>query len=267
MLKSHLWIFLLVLLVLLTGACTSNMSKKEINYENGEPVFTLQLLHFSDIDGNEEIALEAVENFSALVNGFKADPMYGEATLVVSSGDNIIPGPRFYAAEQGHVRAVTGSNEPGHADIAFMNYLGVSASVLGNHDLDASPGELVDAISAEESKGVQFPGATFPYLSANVDWSRDEDTAELQGENGAMLGDLQGKFAASAVVRVAGETIGLVGASTPLLSTITSTGGLVTRPDDTESIPALVAEIQPYVDELTAKGVNKIIILSHLQQI
>jgi len=37
------------------------------------------------------------------------------------SGDNILPGPRFYAAEQRPVRILTGSNEPGHADIALLN--------------------------------------------------------------------------------------------------------------------------------------------------
>ena len=253
----------LVLLAILVVACAST----GISYKSGEPVFTLQLLHFADIDGSEEIALDAVENFSALVNAFKADPDYAEATLVVSSGDNIIPGPRFYAAEQKAVRAVTGSNEPGHTDIAFLNYLGLAASAMGNHDLDAGPGELVDAMSPEESKGVQFPGADFPYLSANLDWSSDEDTAANQGENGADISELKGKFAASATARVAGETIGLVGASTPLLSTITSTGGIMVKPADDMSIPALAREIQIHVDELTSKGVNKVILLSHMQQI
>jgi 2',3'-cyclic-nucleotide 2'-phosphodiesterase (5'-nucleotidase family) len=256
----------LLLLVLILAGCASD-TKMSSQYMAGPAVYTLQLLHFSDIDGNEETALSSVDEFSALAEAFKSDGMYGPETLVVSSGDNIIPGPRFYAAEQGAVRAVTGSNEPGHADIAFLNYLGVKASAMGNHDLDAGTGEFADAIQVEEKNGVTFPGSQFPYLSANLDWSTDEETAELMGTNGADVMDLQGKVAAYAVTEVNGEQIGLVGASTPLLDTITNTGGITVNPSDPASMTALAAAIQPSVDALTAAGINKIILLSHMQQI
>ena len=82
------------------------------------------------------------------MGAFKTDPVYGPNTLFVSSGDNILPGPRFYAAEQQPVRNLTGSNEPGHADIALLNEMGVQASALGNHEFDVGPGELADAIKA-----------------------------------------------------------------------------------------------------------------------
>ena len=237
------------------------------SYKAGTPVYTLQLLHFADIDGNEEIALNAVEQFSAVAEAFKADAQYGEATLIVSSGDNIIPGPRFYAAEQGAVRAVTGSNEPGHADIAFLNYLGVRASAVGNHDLDQGPGELADAMQVESRGGVEFPGAQFPYLSANLDFSTDEDMAELMGENGAMVEDLKGMVAGYAAARVDGERIGIVGVSTPLLGTITNVGGITVNPEDAEDMAALAAIVQDSVDALTATGINKVVLLSHMQQI
>lgn len=66
--------------------------------------FALQLLHYSDVDGNEELALDVVDEFSGLVDGLKHDATYGNNTLFVSSGDIIIPGPRFYAAEDNKVR-------------------------------------------------------------------------------------------------------------------------------------------------------------------
>ena len=59
------------------------------------------------------------------MGAFKTDPVYGPNTLFVSSCDNILLGPRFYAAEQGPVRNLTGSNETGHADIALLNEMGV----------------------------------------------------------------------------------------------------------------------------------------------
>lgn len=259
-------IFLTAVLIFAAAGCASKSSAPA--YSAGPVDFTLQLLHFADIDGNEERALSSVDEFSALVNAFKNDATYGNSTLVVSSGDNIIPGPRFYAAEQKPVRAVTGSNEPGHADIAFLNYLGVKASAMGNHDLDAGPGELVDAMSSESKDGVTFPGATFPYLSANLDFSTDRDASEIMGTNGENVDNLQGKMAAYAVVTVNGETIGLVGASTPTLNVITTSGGIGVTPDaDTWTIDQLAAAIQPSIDALTASGVNKIILLSHMQQI
>ena len=44
--------------------------------------FTIQLLHFADMDTNESIALDAVDEFSALVDGFRNDPVYGANTAV-----------------------------------------------------------------------------------------------------------------------------------------------------------------------------------------
>ena len=253
-----------LLLILVFAACQSNENISK--YKAGDVDFTLQLLHFADIDGNEEIALASVDEFSALVNAFKADENYGPSTLVVSSGDNIIPGPRYYAGEQGAVRAVTGSNEPGHTDIAFLNYMGVKASAMGNHDLDTGTGEFADSIQMESKGDAEFPGALFPYLSSNLDWSTDSEMAKLIGKNGADADDLKGKVAAYTVTEVNGEMIGLVGASTPLLDTITNTGGITINPAD-RSIPGLAAIIQKSVDELTARGVNKIILLAHMQQI
>ena len=263
--NGKLLVTVTLLLALLFAGCTSN--EMVSTYKAGPAEFTLQLLHFADIDGNEEIALASVDEFSALVEAFKADAEYGASTLVVSSGDNIIPGPRFYAAEQSPVRAVTGSNEPGHVDIAFMNFLGVQASAMGNHDLDAGPGEFADAIQVEEKNGIEFPGSQFPYLSSNLDWSTDGEMAKLMGENGADVADLKGKVAAYAVAVVNGEKIGLVGASTPLLNTITSVGGITVNPVSDKSAEALAAVIQPSIDALKASGVNKIILLAHMQQI
>ena len=60
--------------------------------------FTMQLLHVSDADGSDQTTLNSIANLSGLVAKFKAD--YADNTLVVSSGDNYIPGPRFNAANQ-----------------------------------------------------------------------------------------------------------------------------------------------------------------------
>jgi 2',3'-cyclic-nucleotide 2'-phosphodiesterase (5'-nucleotidase family) len=231
-----------------------------------EDGFWLQLLHFADVDGNEATALSSVDEFSALVDGFRNDDQYGLNTLMVSSGDNVIPGPRWFAAENSAVRAITGSNEPGHVDHLWMNEFGVVASVIGNHELDQGPGEFSDAISSESRNGVTFPGTNFPYLAANIDFSGDSDLSAKTGTNGDDARRMAGQVAGSAIVRVRNELIGLVGASTPELPNITSTGDL-TVAGSTALIADLAAAIQPAIDQLTAAGIDKIIVLAHMQQI
>lgn len=230
--------------------------------------FTLQLLHYADVDGNEEIALDVVDEFSGLVDGFKKDATYGSNSLFVSSGDIIIPGPRFYASEDNRVRGVTGSNEPGHLDVFFANKMGVMASAIGNHELDAGPGELFDAAFSSESRnGVVFPGSEFPWLATNIDFSQDGDFSGAVGTDGDNVSNLKSKVANYAITTINGETIGLIGASTPQLASITSTGALTVSPAGNWTNQDLANIIQVSVDSLKAKGVNKIILLAHMQQI
>ncbi|PIE98347.1 MAG: bifunctional metallophosphatase/5'-nucleotidase [Treponema sp.] len=254
----------MMLVVFVFGCATVDTSKV---IKEGESAYTLQLLHYADVDGNEEVALASVDEFSALVNAFTNDKKYGNSTLVLSSGDNIIPGQRFYAAEQKAITALTGSNEPGHFDIALMNAFNTKASALGNHELDASPKEFCDALKPKAKGGAKFSGAKFPYLSANIDFSTDEDTAKYLGKNGVDYSKSAGKLAAYTTVVVNGEKIGIVGASTPLLGTITSIGDMTLYPKSGMDIPKLAEKIQASVDALTNSGVNKIILLAHMQQI
>ena len=238
-------------ILLAAGSC-ANDDEKHQNYH-------LQLLHFADVDGNEQSALDSVDEFSALVDAFKNDSTYGANTLFVSSGDHIMIGPRFYAAEQGTVRSVTGSNEPGHADIAMMNAMGIQAAAVGNHELDANPGEFADAIEADGQAT-----AVFPHLASNIDFSGESDF--VVGTDGLEASDLAGSVAKYAVVTINGEQIGLVGASTPTLPTITTTGDLVVNPEASASVQELAAVIQSSVDALKATGINKIILLAHMQR-
>ena len=246
--------------LLAAGGCASSDDDNQTLTSDSSSNYRLQLLHFSDVDGNEQSALDSVDEFSALVEVFRNDPTYGENTLFVSSGDHIIQGPRFYAAEQGTVTAVTGSNEPGHADIAMMNAMGVQAAAVGNHELDANPGEFADAIKADGQAT-----AVFPHLASNIDFSGESDF--VVGTDGAEASELAGSVARYAVVTINGEQIGLVGASTPTLPTITTTGDLVVTPGTSASVAELAAVIQPSVDALKLAGVNKIILLAHMQQI
>ncbi|MCB9482243.1 MAG: bifunctional metallophosphatase/5'-nucleotidase [Desulfobacteraceae bacterium] len=255
--------FKLTVFVLFSTFISCSHSNDFKNRENS--YFRLQVLHFSDIDGNEDRALKNLDNFSAVMNGIKNSSDY--PTIIVSSGDNIIQGPRFYAAEHENVSAITKSNNPGSADIAILNRFGVMASAVGNHELDAGPGAFADALSADNGPS----RAEFPYLSCNMDFSRDSSfgpgTNVEIGNDCEIIENLAGKISKSAVLEINGEKIGIVGASSPEFPNITSTGDIEVTPSMGYDIKELAHIIQACVDDLSKMQINKIILLSHMQQI
>ena len=142
------------------------------------PAFTMQLLHVSDADGSDQTTLNSVANLSGLVTKFKA--VYPNNTLVLSSGDNYIPGPRFNAANDSSLTTLLGLAEVGRGDIAFLNAIGVQASAIGNHELDLGPKQFADLIKTSGA----WKGAQFPYLAYNVDFTKDSNTSGSKVTNG-----------------------------------------------------------------------------------
>lgn len=230
-----------------------------------DPAFTMQLLHVSDADGSDQTTLNSVANLSGLVTKFKAD--YPNNTLVLSSGDNYIPGPRFNAANDSSLTSLLGVAEVGRGDIAFLNAIGVQASAIGNHELDLGTKQFADLT---KNSGA-WKGAQFPYLAYNVDFTKDSNTSGSKVANGLDASGLTGgKLAGWTKIVVAGETIGVIGASSPVFKNITTTGSLEFTPTLTGTEPnidTLAAEIQKGVDEMTAAGINKVVLLAHMQTI
>ena len=204
-------------------------------------------------------------NLSGLVTKFKAE--YPSNTLVVSSGDNYIPGPRFNAANDSSLTTLLGIPDVGRADIAFLNAIGVQASAIGNHELDLNTKQFADII---KSSGA-YKGAQFPYLAYNVDFTKDSNTSGSKVSNGLDAATLTGgKLAGWTKIVIGTETIGVIGASSPVFKNITSPGTLEFTPTLTGTEPnidTLAAEIQKGVDEMTALGINKVVLLAHMQTI
>ncbi len=257
----------LALSAALLVSCGDDADTPQPVAEAPQPAFTLQLLHLSDMDGSDATALASVANMSAQIERLKAT--YPSATLLLSSGDNFIPGPRFNAANDPALStpSLLGKAEVGRADIAFLNAMGVQASALGNHELDLNTRQFRDIIAVDGA----WAGAAFPYLAYNVDFAADSSTAPLVAPNGQDVAALRNKVAGWATVTVGGQRIGLIGASSPTFTTITSTGSLGFSPAQTGGgnfdVDALAAVIQRGVDEIKATGIDKIILLSHMQQI
>ena len=265
---------------------SSEDSKTLTVFEIGQPTdFKLQLLHLADAEAGL-LASSTAPNLAALVDGF--DGAYPN-TLILAGGDNFIPGPFIAGGTDISVRdvlnTVTGStmsllasfNHPTAAvDIAIHNIIGVEASTVGNHEFDLGTRVFRDSILS----GSGWVGATFPYLSANLDFAGDSDivarfTNTLSGNSTSLIPEantLKGSIAPAAVITKGGEKIGLVGVTTQILESISSTGGVEVKGFvgdglETNDMVLLASQIQPAIDELKSEGVDKIILMAHLQQI
>ncbi|MGD1704871.1 5'-nucleotidase C-terminal domain-containing protein [Dapis sp. BLCC M229] len=224
-----------------------------------EPI-QLQILHAADQEGSIP-AIEDAVNFSAVINALEDD---FDNTLKLSSGDIYIPGPFFNTSDELY-------GEPGIGDILINNALGFQAVAFGNHEFDQGTGTIANLIAANPEitgPGIGddgFLGTQFPYLSTNLDFGPDENLADFVLADGGT--PEPNTISGSVVIEVGGEEIGIVGATTPALPSIASTGDVVVSPTDSDDIEALAEIIQETVDELTATGINKIVLLTHMQQI
>lgn len=246
-----------------------------------QKTFTLQLLHFSDGEAGT-LAPTTAPRLAALVDKFE-DAYPNSITLV--GGDNFIPGPFLAAGTDASVIAALNSAGGGTlaatatvpiaaVDIAIHNAIGVEASAIGNHEFDLGSRVLSDAI-----KGASGAlGAQFPHVTANLDFSGDSDLKSIYVDTTATSGleiasAQKGKIVPSAILVENGAKIGLVGVTTQILEAISSPSGTEVKGFPTgpgangeaDDMTLLAAQLQPVVDDLTAQGVNKIVLLSHLQ--
>ena len=235
-------------------------NKKRFVPNFNEEVFRLQLLHAADMEGGIE-ALENAPRFSAVLNALKVEV---ENTVIIGAGDSYIPGPFFAAGNDRSLRDVLGREGSGRADILMLNAMGFMAGALGNHEFDAGTGTLTGLITADGD----YAGTAFPFLSANLDFSLDSDLAPLVVDPGQEASTVPNSITKSVVITTpSGEKVGIVGATTPLLGNLSSPGNVGIAPADPNDMAELAAIIQESVDALTATGINKIILTSHLQQI
>lgn len=122
----------------------------------------------------------------------------------------------------------------GQDNAQLMNMLGYEAMTPGNHEFDDGPDTLAAFINAVD----------FPVVSANITVSDDSPLAGL--------------MVPYAVLEVNGQQIGIIGLTTAETPILSSPGDGVTFSD------AYAADVQTVADELTAQGINKIVLLTHL---
>jgi 2',3'-cyclic-nucleotide 2'-phosphodiesterase (5'-nucleotidase family) len=256
----------LTALAFTTGCPDPEDPKPEPQPQPPSAAYLLQVLHASDMESGLPATADA-PRFSAVLKTLETQ--YPN-TLKLVSGDAWLPGVFFNAGGDPAMNAIpaVGRASQGRADIAMLNEMGFHAASFGNHEFDSGPREIANIIRADGP----WSGTKFPYLSANLDFSPNSDlrgqvvpeAAELDASNPGT--SHHNKISASVIYTVNGEKIGIVGATTPQLPRISSPGTVVTKPDVSTDYDALAAIIQPYVDRVIAKGVNKVILMAHMQQ-
>ena len=206
--------------------------------------FGLTILHNNDAESqliNAGGGLEdfgGVARFKTLVDTLKAQAVSsGRGVIMLSSGDNFLAGPEFNASLQ---------LPPGQPfyDAVAVDLIGYDALAIGNHEFDFGPDVLARFISDVSTTQP-------PFLSANLDFS-GEDTLQALVNTG--------RIASRTVLSVSGEQVGIIGATTPDLPNISSPRNVIVDPD-------VAGIVQMEIDALEASGVNKIILISHLQSI
>lgn len=249
---------------------------------NGD--YTLNILHASDQEAGVPALKDAI-GFSAVLN--RLEEGYNN-TIKLTSGDLFIAGPFFDASRDLYDTQGDAAPEPagrqGLADILLQNAFGWDAAAVGNHEFDAGPATflgllaadagLVDGAGGGQGLGDDgYPGAAFPYLAANLDFSAEvvPDGVSIVESGGAPAAN---SISGSVVVDVNGEPIGVVAAVTPYLPSIAGIGAvtmetgddiLPTTPID-DQVNALIANLEPEVGALTEAGITKIILMTHLQE-
>lgn len=210
--------------------------------------FWLTVLHNNDgesrlIEASGQPDFGGVARFVTLMNDLQHEARTGppptpgakRGVVTVSSGDNFLAGAQLSA-----------SFEPGAPfyDALALSRVGYDAVAIGNHEFDFGPATLARFITSFSP--------SVPFLSANLDVSNDPALGPL-AEAGLIAG--------STVVKERGEMIGIVGATTPALPSISSPGPNVVVD------PAVAEAINLEIDALEAGGVDKIVVISHLQSV
>jgi 2',3'-cyclic-nucleotide 2'-phosphodiesterase (5'-nucleotidase family) len=213
-------------------------------------VLSLTILHNNDGESqlvNAGSGLEnfgGIERFGTVLQGLRkeaeasdAESSSGQymerAVITIGAGDSFRASPEFAASLK---------KGPPFSDTISLDLLQYDAMALGNHEFDFGPEVLAAFI-----EGFQRP---VPFVSANMDVSMEPRLQDLAA---------QGRIVKSSIISKAGGRIGIVGATADNLKTISS-------PRHVRVYPA-GPYVQQEIDRLEQMGVNKIIVVSHLQSI
>ncbi len=199
-----------------------------------DPLYALTIMHNNDGESEllDDDGVGGVARFLTVLEDIRADAATdGIGTMLVSSGDNFLAGPEYSASE-----ALGTIFDP-----IALEAFGYDAIDLGNHDFDFGPDVLADFINAY--------GTPPTYLSSNLDFTNEPNLQALV---------TAGVIKPSTMIDVNGTMVGIVGATTPAITSISSPRDVIVDTD-------VAGNIQTEIDALETAGADVIVVISHLQ--
>jgi len=181
----------------------------------------------------------------------------GNAVLSVYAGDSFLASKNMICSEPGDVK----SSKP-VLDAVAQAQMPYDVHILGNHEFDYGTGFLARYIKAFGANGKP----KHPFISGNLDFSKNADLKSMVGKTTLSSGAIaNGKVLGRSYIHtdpVTKHKFGVVSAVTWSLRTISSPGTVNLTSNDLQSTAKAV---QAQIDSLQKMGINKIILVSHLQ--
>ena len=258
----------ITLALVTTQLLTINLVSPANAAEPKTPV-TLTLIHNND--GESSLGADAIYKtksgdlkvgstsaFATVFDREIADArQMGNAVLSVYAGDSFLPSKNMICSEPGDPK----SQKP-VLDAAAQAQMPYDVHILGNHEFDYGTGFLSRYIKAFGANGKP----KHPFISGNLDFSKNSDLKSMVGKNTLSSGAIaNGKVLGRSYVHtdpVTKHRFGVVSAVTWGLRTISSPGSVKLTTNDLQSTAKAV---QAQIDTLQRMGINKIILVSHLQ--
>ncbi|MES1041097.1 bifunctional metallophosphatase/5'-nucleotidase [Peribacillus simplex] len=138
----------------------------------------------------------------------------------------------------------------GQADLRFMNLMKYDVMTFGNHEFD-----LGSSAEGHQALADFIKGAQFPFVSSNVDFSKDDKFKGLFSDLISSKPE-QGKIYNGIVKQVDGQKVGFFGLTTEETKDISSPGSI--------EFENYLEEAEKAVKAFKGMGVNKIVAVSHI---
>ncbi|WP_241665169.1 bifunctional metallophosphatase/5'-nucleotidase [Peribacillus simplex] len=198
--------------------------------KNPPKAITLSLMHTNDTHAH-------LDNVAKRVTAVKEVRKSKPQALLVDAGD-VFSGTLYF-------------NEfKGQADLRFMNLMKYDVMTFGNHEFD-----LGSSAEGHQALADFIKGAQFPFVSSNVDFSKDDKFKGLFSDLISSKPE-QGKIYNGIVKQVDGQKVGFFGLTTEETKDISSPGSI--------EFENYLEEAEKAVKAFKGMGVNKIVAVSHI---
>lgn len=213
-------------------AATSAVEGRIVDLK-GEPLpgendpFKLTIMHVNDTHAH----LDSIAKRFTAIKEIRAEV---KDSILLDAGD-VFSGTLFF------------NKYLGQADLEFMNKIGYDAMVFGNHEFDKGPSVLADFIKKAE----------FPFVSSNIDFSKEPAMNGLVSEQAIGKPAAKGKIYDAIILDEGGQKIGVFGLTTEDTKFLASPGDNIVFED-------YIKKAEETVKMLQKEGINKIVALTHL---